>query len=261
VKEETEEPLQVLSIKGNTEVIIGSKVDYSVEKLNREATKKEKSQINWAVEINNDKIEYLKDTGDKIGIQVKEEWRGFNIRIHAYTEDIDDAATLEAITIKYFKKNPKISGLTSQPDTTTCVVTVMEYVSEAVKGTAYSSNEYLNLYMNTYLNLEALNPLEKLEAIDAFVRDSGIDLNNMEAFINKCFETVPDRDTVQNINNGYPVICVIRRGVDNGHCLAIIGYTSDKRTVIIDPERTEKNIVNDNDYLFYKSISKNKTIK
>ncbi|MCL2737922.1 MAG: hypothetical protein FWE30_00570 [Bacteroidales bacterium] len=44
----------------------------------------------------------------------------------ANTENnIDDAATLNVVAIKYFKKNPRISGLTAQFDTTTCVVTVM----------------------------------------------------------------------------------------------------------------------------------------
>lgn len=89
--------------------------------------------------------------------------------------------------------------------------------------------------MDNYLNTIA----EKI----AFAKDSGIDLNNMESFINKCFVSIQNNyDTKQNIDNGYPIICAILRGIGNGHCLAIIGYTSDDRIVLIEPEQTEKRI-------------------
>lgn len=226
------DPLIVIEIEGEDEVIIGSKATYRVKELNREVTSSDKQTINWAVEIDNDNTIQLEAKGYEVEIEFKEEWRGFNVRILSYIKDIEDEGYFDVTTIKYFKQNPRKSGLTVQFDPTTCVTTVMAHINNELGGNKTASY-YLNYYMNNFLTTME----EKL----VFANDSGIDLGNMDAFINGCFNTLPNAfDTKENINNGYPIIFGIKKSIDNGHCLAIIGYTSDRLFKVIDPEQSEE---------------------
>ncbi len=58
----------------------------------------------------------------------------------------------------------------------------------------------------------------------------------MEPLTTACFSTLDGLSVFDAIDQGYPEIWAIDRGNGNGHCVSVIGYTSDNSLIIMDPE-------------------------
>lgn len=283
-----QDPLIVLEIEGPEEAIIGKKVKYKVKELSRAITKKELKEIKWAVEIDNDRIVELKDKGEEIIIEFLEDWRGFNVRILSYMTDIEDEAYFEVTTIKYIKSTLKTRDIEDQGfgELGLCAPTVFSYISKQLSGTSYEIQDYFTYYQKNY------NAQLTRQMMD------GVDFNDIPDLVSRCFEEdKTDINLESNINNGKPIIFglvlstsyeldennQLINGMGNGHCLAIVGYRSDRKIVIFDPAETqlknislsdpayfgqkkvivngvEKAYIGINPYLFYIPVVKSKKI-